>query len=37
MEVKYTAGIVDDSGKVIGKRTSEAGGIPSVDNFESPD
>ncbi len=34
MKVKYTAEIVDDSGKVIGIRTSEADGIPSVDSFD---
>ncbi len=34
MKVKYTAEIVDDSGKVIGIRTSEAGGIPSLDSFD---
>ncbi len=34
MKVKYTAEIVDDSGKVIGIRTSEASGIPSLDSFD---
>ncbi len=34
MKVKYTAEIVDDSGKVIGIRTSEACGIPSQDHFD---
>ncbi len=33
MKVKYTAEIVDDIGKVIGIRTSETGGIPSLDSF----
>ncbi len=34
MKVKYTAEIVDDSGKVIGTRTSEASGIPSLESFD---
>ncbi len=34
MKVKYMAEIVDDSGKVIGTRTSEASGIPSMDSFD---
>lgn len=34
MKVKYTAEIVDDSGKVIGIRTSEADGIPALDSFD---
>ncbi len=34
MKVKYTAEIVDDSGKVIGIRSSEADGIPSLYRFD---
>ena len=28
MKVKFTAEIIDDDGNVVGKRTSEEGGIP---------
>ena len=34
MKVRFTAEIIDDNGNVIGNRTSEAGGIPSLDDFD---
>lgn len=34
MKVKFTAEIIDDDGNVIGTRTSEAGGIPSPEQFD---
>lgn len=34
MKVKFTAEIIDDNGNVIGKRTSEEGGIPSTEEFD---
>lgn len=34
MRVKITAEIIDDDGKVIGRRTSEAGGIPAAEEFD---
>ncbi len=34
MKVKFTAEIIDDDGNVVGKRTSEEGGIPSMETFD---
>lgn len=34
MKVKFTAEIIDDNGNVIGKRTSEEEGIPSMEDFD---
>lgn len=34
MKVKFTAEIIDDNGNVVGKRTSEEGGIPSMEEFD---
>lgn len=34
MKVKFTAEIIDDDGNTIGTRTSEAGGIPSLEQFD---
>lgn len=34
MKVKFTAEIIDDNGNVVGKRTSEEGGIPSLEDFD---
>ena len=33
MKVKFTAEIIDDNGNVVGKRTSEEEGIPSMEEF----
>lgn len=34
MKVKFTAGIIDDNGNVVGKRTSEEACIPSMEEFD---
>ena len=34
MKVKFTAEIIDDNGNVVGKRTSEEAGIPSMEEFD---
>lgn len=34
MKVKFTAEIIDDNGNVVGKRTSEEEGIPSMEKFD---
>lgn len=34
MKVKFTAEIIDDDGNIIGTRSSEAGGIPSPEQFD---
>lgn len=34
MKIKFTAEIIDDDGNVVGKRTSEEGGIPSMETFD---
>ena len=34
MKVKFTAEIIDDNGNVVGKRTSEEEGIPSMEEFD---
>ena len=34
MKVKFTAEIIDDNGNVVGRRTSEGGGIPSLEDFD---
>jgi len=34
MKVKFTAEIIDDNGNVVGKRTSEDVGIPSMEKFD---
>lgn len=34
MKVSFTAEIIDDNGKAVGKRTSEDGGIPSLKDFD---
>lgn len=34
MKVRFTAEIIDDDGNVVGKRTSEEGGIPSMQDFD---
>ncbi len=34
MKVKFTAEIIDDNGNTIGTRTSEADGIPSLEQFD---
>ncbi len=34
MKVKFNAEIIDDDGNITGSRTSEAGGIPSLDEFD---
>lgn len=34
MKVKFTAEIIDDKGNVVGKRTSEEEGIPSMEEFD---
>ncbi len=34
MKVKFTAEIIDDNGNIIGTSTSEADGIPSLEQFE---
>ena len=34
MRVKMTAEIIDDDGRVIGRRTSEAEGIPAAETFD---
>jgi len=34
MKVKFTAEIIDDNGNVVGKRASEEGGIPSLEDFD---
>lgn len=34
MKVRFTAEIIDDDGNVVGTRTSEEGGIPSIQEFD---
>lgn len=34
MKVRFTAEIIDDDGNVVGKRTTEEGGIPSMQEFD---
>ena len=34
MKVRFTAEIIDDNGNVVGKRTTEEGGIPSMQEFD---
>lgn len=34
MKVKFTVEIIDDDGNVVGERTSEEGGIPSMETFD---
>ena len=36
MKIKFTAEIIDDDGNVVGKRTSEEGGIPSMEHLIFP-
>lgn len=34
MKVRFTAEIIDNNGNVVGKRTSEEEGIPSMEEFD---